>query len=108
MTVTTTETTTVDKVLEVGAITQTVTVESSVETLQTSSSTLGTTVTGAAINALPMANGNYTEEKYCREPGTYCGVIYLLSTRNAERCPSAAVTSRRPSLGEIPGRSSTW
>lgn len=30
------------------------------------------------------ANGNYTEEKYCREPGTYCGVIYLLSTRNAE------------------------
>jgi alanine dehydrogenase len=30
------------------------------------------------------ASGNYTEEKYCREPGTYCGVIFLLSTRNAE------------------------
>lgn len=30
------------------------------------------------------ANGNYTEEKYCREPGSYCGVIFLLSTRNAE------------------------
>lgn len=30
------------------------------------------------------AQGNWTEEKYCREPGTYCGVIYLLSTRNAE------------------------
>ncbi len=59
--VVTTETATVDKVLEVGAITQTVTVESSVETLQTSSSTLGTTVTGSQINALPMANGNYTE-----------------------------------------------
>jgi ornithine cyclodeaminase/alanine dehydrogenase-like protein (mu-crystallin family) len=29
-------------------------------------------------------NGNWTEEKYCREPGTYCGVIFLLSTRNAE------------------------
>jgi alanine dehydrogenase len=29
-------------------------------------------------------NGNWTEEKYCREPGTYCGVIYLISTRNAE------------------------
>jgi alanine dehydrogenase len=29
-------------------------------------------------------NGHWTEEKYCREPGTYCGVIYLLSTRNAE------------------------
>jgi Carboxypeptidase regulatory-like domain/TonB-dependent Receptor Plug Domain len=59
--VTTTETTTVDKVLEVGTITQTVTVESSVETLQTESSTLGTTVSGSQINALPMANGNYTE-----------------------------------------------
>ena len=30
------------------------------------------------------ADGNWTEEKYCREPGTYCGVIYLISTRNAE------------------------
>jgi ornithine cyclodeaminase/alanine dehydrogenase-like protein (mu-crystallin family) len=30
------------------------------------------------------ANGNWTEEKYCREPGTYCGLIFLLSTRNGE------------------------
>ena len=30
------------------------------------------------------ANGNWTEEKYCREPGTYCGIIFLCSTRNAE------------------------
>ena len=30
------------------------------------------------------AAGNWTEEKYCREPGTYCGVIYIISTRNAE------------------------
>jgi alanine dehydrogenase len=29
-------------------------------------------------------SGNWSEDKYCREPGTYCGVIYLLSTRNAE------------------------
>lgn len=29
-------------------------------------------------------DGNWTEEKYCREPGTYCGLIFLLSTRNAE------------------------
>jgi alanine dehydrogenase len=29
-------------------------------------------------------NGNWTEEKYCREPGTYCGVILLISTENAE------------------------
>jgi ornithine cyclodeaminase/alanine dehydrogenase-like protein (mu-crystallin family) len=29
-------------------------------------------------------NGNWTEEKYCREPGTYCGIILLVSTKNAE------------------------
>lgn len=29
-------------------------------------------------------SGNWTEEKYCREPGTYCGVVMLVSTRNAE------------------------
>jgi alanine dehydrogenase len=29
-------------------------------------------------------NGNWTEEKYCREPGTYCGIIFLFSTRNGE------------------------
>ena len=29
-------------------------------------------------------NGNWTEEKYCREAGTYCGLILLVSTRNAE------------------------
>ncbi len=27
---------------------------------------------------------NWTEEKYCREPGTYCGLILLVSTDNAE------------------------
>lgn len=30
------------------------------------------------------SNGNWTEDKYCREPGTYCGLILLVSTRNAE------------------------
>jgi alanine dehydrogenase len=29
-------------------------------------------------------NGNWTEEKYCRAPGTYCGLILLVSTRTAE------------------------
>src|SRR5262245_45255325 len=29
-------------------------------------------------------DGNWTEEKYCREPGTYCGLIFLVSTRNGE------------------------
>ncbi len=61
VTVNVTETSTANQSLEVGSVTQTVTVESTVETLQTESSTLGTTVTGTQINALPMANGNYTE-----------------------------------------------
>ena len=30
------------------------------------------------------ANGNWTEEKYCVEPGTYCGLIMLFSTVNGE------------------------
>ena len=30
------------------------------------------------------ANGNWTEEKFCIGPGTYCGLIFLLSTRNGE------------------------
>src|ERR1039458_6538757 len=61
LTVNVTETSTSNQSLEVGAVTQTVTVETTVETLQTESSTLGTTVSGTQINALPMANGNYTE-----------------------------------------------
>ena len=27
---------------------------------------------------------SWTENKYCREPGTYCGIIFLVSTRNGE------------------------
>jgi alanine dehydrogenase len=30
------------------------------------------------------AAGQWTEDKYCIEPGTYCGLILLVSTRNAE------------------------
>ena len=30
------------------------------------------------------AADNWTEEKHCRESGTYCGLILLVSTRNAE------------------------
>jgi len=29
-------------------------------------------------------DGSWTEKKYCREPGTYCGLILLVSTENAE------------------------
>jgi alanine dehydrogenase len=28
--------------------------------------------------------GNWTEEKYCIQPGTFCGLIFLFSTMNAE------------------------
>jgi Carboxypeptidase regulatory-like domain len=61
VTVNVTETVPLNQVLEVGAVTESVTVESTVETLQTETSTLGQTVTGTQINALPMANQNYTE-----------------------------------------------
>lgn len=30
------------------------------------------------------ADGNWTEEKYCVEPGTYCGLIMLMSTETGE------------------------
>lgn len=29
-------------------------------------------------------DGSWTEDKWCREPGTYCGLVFLCSTRNAE------------------------
>ena len=29
-------------------------------------------------------NGNWTEDKHCVEPGTYCGLIMLFSTQNGE------------------------
>ena len=29
-------------------------------------------------------DGTWTEEKYCVEPGTYCGLVMLFSTRNGE------------------------
>lgn len=61
VTVNVTETSTQNQSLEVGAVSESVTVEANVQTLQTESSTLGTTVTGSQISALPMANGNYTE-----------------------------------------------
>ena len=61
VTVRVTNTEAVNQVMQVGAVTESVTVESSLEVLQTESSTLGQTVSGTLINALPMANQNYTE-----------------------------------------------
>jgi Carboxypeptidase regulatory-like domain len=59
--VTVTETATVNQALEIGSVSQTVTVKTNAVTLQIENSTLGTTVSGGQINSLPMANGNYTE-----------------------------------------------
>jgi hypothetical protein len=61
VTVNVTQTASVNQTLQVGAVTESVTVEANVEVLQTESSALGTTVSGSQITALPMANGNYTE-----------------------------------------------
>src|SRR5579863_389059 len=56
-----TETPQVDRTLEVGAQSEQVTVEASAETLQTQSSTLGTTVDSKAVVELPLSNRNYTQ-----------------------------------------------
>ena len=61
MTVNTTETASVDKALEIGAVKRDCNRRSTVETLQTESSTLGNDGYRSQITALPMANGNYTE-----------------------------------------------
>jgi hypothetical protein len=56
-----TETQTLDRTLEVGAQSEQITVEASVETLQTQSSTLGTVVAGNTIAEMPLATRNYTQ-----------------------------------------------
>jgi len=60
VTLTVTETTSLDRALEVGAQSEQVTVEASTETIQTATSTLGTTVTGSRIAALPLSSRNFT------------------------------------------------
>ena len=56
-----TETPSLDRSLEVGAQSEQVTVEASAETLQTQTSTLGTTVSEKVVTALPLSNRNYTQ-----------------------------------------------
>ena len=56
-----TETTNLSRAMEVGAQSEQVTVEANVETVQTASSTLGTTVTGNTITALPLSTRNFTQ-----------------------------------------------
>jgi hypothetical protein len=61
VTLTVTETATLDRALEVGAQTEQVTVEANVETVQTATSSLGTTVTGNSISTLPLSARNFTQ-----------------------------------------------
>ncbi len=61
MTLNVTETPELDRTLEVGAQSEQVTVEAAAETLQTQSSTLGTTVDSKAVVELPLSNRNYTQ-----------------------------------------------
>jgi hypothetical protein len=61
VTIEVTETATVNRVLEVGAVTESVTVQAGAETIQTESATVGGTVTGRSIVNLPTASRNYTE-----------------------------------------------
>jgi hypothetical protein len=60
ITVSVTETETVDRALEVGAQGAEVTVEANVETIQTASSAMGTVVNNNAATALPLTTRNYT------------------------------------------------
>jgi Carboxypeptidase regulatory-like domain len=55
-----TETEVLDRALEVGAQTQTVTVEGEVETIQTTSSALGTVATTRTMTELPLNTRNFT------------------------------------------------
>ena len=59
-TVNVTETAVLDRSLEVGAQTQTVTVESAVVAVQTESSALGTIATSRTVTELPLNTRNYT------------------------------------------------
>jgi hypothetical protein len=61
VTVRVTETLVVDRALEVGAPTEQVTVETQAETLQTATSTLGTTVGATTVTQLPLSTRNYTQ-----------------------------------------------
>ena len=60
ITITVTETPVLDQTLSIGAQSEQITVESSVEILQTTNSTLGTTVSGATIANLPLPARNFT------------------------------------------------
>jgi len=56
-----TESSVLDRTLEVGAQSEQITVEATAETLQTASSTLGTTVGSKTVTEVPLATRNFTQ-----------------------------------------------
>jgi hypothetical protein len=60
ITITVTETSALDRRLQVSAQAQEITVEGEVETVQTTGATVGTVMTGNSISALPLTTRNYT------------------------------------------------
>jgi hypothetical protein len=56
-----TETPVLDQKLEVGAQSEQITVEAAAETLQTASSSLGTTISAREVTELPLSNRNFTQ-----------------------------------------------
>src|SRR5205807_2447058 len=61
VTVSVTETPVLDRVLDVGAQSEQVTVEAQTEVLQTATSTLGNTVGNRTVTSLPLSSRNYTQ-----------------------------------------------
>ena len=61
VTINVTETQTVSHALEVGSQTQQITVESTVETIQTQNATVGGLVSGDTVTSLPLSTRNYTQ-----------------------------------------------
>src|SRR5437867_5754248 len=55
-----TDTVALDQTLEVGATSEEITVEAIAETIQTATSTIGTTVSGNTISSLPLPSRNFT------------------------------------------------
>jgi len=56
-----TETPVLNRSLEIGTQTEQITIEATAETIQSATSTLGTTVTGTSISSLPLVSRNYTQ-----------------------------------------------
>lgn len=92
-TVTVTETAVLDQHLDIGAQAQQITVEGTVETVQTASSTVGTVIT--AVAELPLATRNYTN------------LLSLSAGANATLVNAASTLGKGNQLTSVNGASNT-